>query len=123
MRRKPWPWRRVRSAASKWRNSASLASGSKPSADRRARASSGDKRQRAREAGPAGGLERVRDLEDRLCRLRLRVGEDERDAAVGGLAEPHVERHPAEQPHAELGGEAVAAAGAEHLRTHVLDDA
>src|SRR5690348_7808479 len=113
MRRKPCPSRPLASAAAKWSKRMPTLSPSKPRAPRRARASSGDKRQRLRETGAAARVDRARELGDRLGGLGAGVGEDERHPRVGRLAQPHVERHLAEQPDAELRREPLAAARAE----------
>ena len=48
------------------------------------------------------GVDRLGDRDDRPCRLGLGLGPDERLARVAALAQPRVERHLAEQRHADL---------------------
>ena len=55
----------------------------------------------------------ARDLADGLRGRVVGVGDDERHAGVGLLAQRHRERHLAEQRHVELVGEQLAAALAE----------
>src|SRR5689334_10058235 len=84
---------------------------------------SGDERQRAREAADALLVDRPRDADDRLRRLVVGISEDERHTGVARRAQRHGQRHTAEHGDTQLRGEAIAPAGAEHLRRHVLDDA
>src|SRR5579885_3870029 len=123
MRRKPCPTRPARSAASRCSKRTRAGSSPKPSAAIRARASSGDKRQRLREAAGAGGVEGAGDRDDRLRGLAAGIGDDERHPGVAARAEPRVEGDAAEQLDAELLREPLAATGAEDVRGHVLDHA
>src|SRR4051794_2597916 len=74
-----------------------------------------NERQRACEPTGPTCVDRVGDRRD--LRRHVRV------AGVGGVAKLRVERDVAEERHAELAGEALAATRAEDLRRHVLDHA
>src|SRR5471032_429784 len=80
-------------------------------------------RERAGEPTRTTPVDRLRELEDHLCGLRVGVTDDERHAGVGRLAHSRVEWHVAEHADAEFGRKPVAAAAAEDLRRHVLDHA
>src|SRR5439155_13509600 len=86
----------------------------------------GDERQRLDDADALlalGGDDRLGDGGDRPRRLRLGIALDERLARSACLAQGRIERNRSEQRDAELLRQALAAAVAERLAAHVLDDA